>query len=495
MTSLLARFYPSSYGLAARIGLVLLLAVAISMGTSAIFIYIIEQNRDNLHTDDMASLADKILAAYRTIDDSAVGSRSAAASQAGTSSLRLEWPGLAPQRVDDRVAGPLKALQDWIQAGLHDSSRTVVVGFAKPPGMGDGPPPGPPPEEGGPGPAPPGGPPSGDLGQLFEHGGLGPGLPPIHVSMRLSDGSWLAIQVTNWAKSRIRLYDFLSRVIPIALICVLLFIGLVLGFTRPLVRLGAAAERLGIEGDVSLLQESGAPEMRLAARAFNGMQLRLKRLIDDRTQMLAAISHDLKTPLTRLRLRAEFVEDAGLQEKMLGDLAEMEAIVASTLAFARSDARGEPRETIDLADLLQSLAEARADCGSAVDYEGPAHLTAPARPVALRRALGNLIDNGIKYGQAAHLKLRREGDQAVIEVEDEGPGIPPDQQELVFRPYFRLEGSRSRETGGVGLGLTIARAAIRAEGGDVVLANRPVRGLRVTVYLPLGRASGGGQAG
>jgi signal transduction histidine kinase len=493
MTTLLTRLYPSSYGLAARIGLVLLLAVAISVGTSATFIYIIEQNRDNLAADDMGPLVEKIVAAYRDIDDAAVGRRSAAAAQAGSPSLHLEWPALAPQRIDDRGAGLLKALQDRIQADLHDSSRTVVVNLATPRGFGDGPPPGPPPESGGQGPAPPGGQPAGGLGQMFPQGGFGPGPPPLQVSMRLGDGSWLAIQVTNSAKSRIRLYDFLSRVIPIALICVLLFIGLVLGFTRPLVRLGAAAERLGIEDDVSLLQETGAPEMRLAARAFNRMQLRLKRLIDDRTQMLAAISHDLKTPLTRLRLRAEFIEDAGLQEKMLADLAEMEAIVASTLAFARSDARGEPRETIDLADLLQSLAEARSDCGSAVDYEGPAHLTAPARPVALRRALGNLIDNAIKYGQVAHLKLRREGDRAVIEVEDEGPGIPPDQQELVFRPYFRLEGSRSRETGGVGLGLTIARAVIRAEGGDVALANRPLRGLRATVTLPLGLAAAGSQ--
>jgi signal transduction histidine kinase len=166
----------------------------------------------------------------------------------------------------------------------------------------------------------------------------------------------------------------------------------------------------------------------------------------------------------------------------------MEAIVASTLAFARSDARSEGSEAVDLADMLQSLAESRADSGAQVGYEGPAHLTIRARPVALRRALSNLIDNAIKYGTSAHIALRLEERQAVVEIADEGPGIAAEQMELVFRPYSRLEGSRSRETGGVGLGLSIARAVIRAEGGEIALANRPEGGLcaRVTLPLPTG---------
>ena len=159
-------------------------------------------------------------------------------------------------------------------------------------------------------------------------------------------------------------YDLLSRVIPVSLVCISLFIGLVAGFIRPLARLGAAAERLGRDEIIPLLAENGAAEMRAAARAFNQMQLRIKRLIDDRTLMLAALSHDLKTPLTRLRLRAEFVDDTDLQEMILTDLEEMKAIVDSTLAFARGEAQGEPREAMDLADLLQSLAELRADCGA-----------------------------------------------------------------------------------------------------------------------------------
>src|SRR5262249_25438672 len=198
-----------------------------------------------------------------------------------------------------------------------------------------------------------------------------------------------------------------------------------------------------------------------------------------------ALSHDLKTPLTRLRLRAEFVDDPALQEKMLADLADMEAIVASTLAFARSDARSEAREAVDLAVMLQSLLEAHGDSGTLAHHDGPTHLTVRARPVALRRALGNLIDNAIKYGGSARVALGIDSGQAVVTIEDEGPGIPLDQAELVFRPYYRLEGSRSRETGGVGLGLSIARAAIRAEGGDITLSNCAERGLQVRVMLPL----------
>jgi signal transduction histidine kinase len=312
--------------------------------------------------------------------------------------------------------------------------------------------------------------------------------PPIRVSMQLGDGSWLAIEASEWWTLPFPLIEFLVRVVPISAVCLLLSLGVIRGFMRPITRLAAAAERLGIEGNVSMLQETGAPEMRAAARAFNEMQLRLRRLIDDRTQMLAAISHDLKTPITRLRLRAEFIEEPALQEKMLADLAEMEAIVASTLAFARSDARSEGSEAVDLADMLQSLAEARADSGALVGYEGPAHLTVKARPVALRRALSNLIDNAIKYGTSAHVALRIEDRQAVVEIDDEGPGIATDQMELVFRPYYRLEGSRSRETGGVGLGLSIARAVIRAEGGEIALTNRAEGGLRASVTLPLGTA-------
>ena len=504
MKSKLARFYPSSLGLAARIGFILIGAVVLSIGISTAFIFIVGEGRNHMPVIPAESLAEKILAVYRRIDATPAGARDAASLQAEAPILRIDWPATSHQLARTPPAGYLRDLRTFLLLGLHNPTRGVAVGVSFPPGFGEGPPPGEPPEgqpaEGQPSGPPPGPPPSdsGPAGELIQGAVVQGGFarnrfavigPPIRVSMELGDGSWLSLEASEWRTLPFPLIDFLVRVVPISTVCLLLSLWVIRGFMRPITRLAAAADRLGIDGDVSMLQETGAPEMRAAARAFNEMQLRLRRLIDDRTQMLAAISHDLKTPITRLRLRAEFIEEPALQEKMLADLAEMEAIVASTLAFARSDARSEGSEAVDLADMLQSLAESRADSGAAVGYQGPAHLTIRARPVALRRALSNLIDNAIKYGTSAQIALRLEERQAVVEIADEGPGIAAEQMELVFRPYYRLEGSRSRETGGVGLGLSIARAVILAEGGEIALANRPEGGLCARVTLPLPTAA------
>ena len=504
MKSKLARFYPSSLGLAARIGFILIGAVVLSIGISTAFIFIVGEGRNHMPVIPAQTLAEKILAAYRRIDTTPAGARDAASLQAEAPILRIDWPATSHPLARTPPPGYLRDLRTLILLGLHDPTRGVAVGVSFPPGFGEGPPPGEPPEgqpgegqagDGQPSGPPPGPPPdSAPAGELIQGAVVQGGFarnrfavigPPIRVSMELGDGSWLSLEASEWRTLPFPLIDFLIRVVPISTVCLLLSLWVIRGFMRPITRLAAAAERLGIDGDVSMLQETGAPEMRAAARAFNEMQLRLRRLIDDRTQMLAAISHDLKTPITRLRLRAEFIEEPALQEKMLADLAEMEAIVASTLAFARSDARSEGSEAVDLADMLQSLAESHADSGAQVGYEGPAHLTIGARPVALRRALGNLIDNAIKYGTSANIALRLEERHAVVEIADEGPGIAAEQLELVFRPYYRLEGSRSRETGGVGLGLSIARAVIRAEGGEIALTNRPEGGLCARVTLPL----------
>jgi signal transduction histidine kinase len=522
MNARLARFYPSSFGLAARIGLILVGAVVLSIGISTAFIFIVGEGEGHLPVISAETLADKILEAYRRIDSAPAPERAAAVADLSAPIRRIDWPVPPPPPGSDILPRYLRDLRDFLRKGLNDPRREVSleVGLPRefeigpPPGLpppnqpggggsggGQPPPPqmpgsqqtlslppGPPPGEGGPeiGFVRSGGPDTGFIQGGFVRGGLRVFGPLVRVSIQLGDGSWMAIEASQIRSLPFPLIDFLVRVVPISAVCLLLALFVIRGFMRPITRLAAAAERLGIEGSVSMLEEAGAPEMRAAARAFNAMQLRLRRLIDDRTQMLAAISHDLKTPITRLRLRAEFIEDPALQEKMLADLAEMEAIVASTLAFARSDARSESRDSVDLADMLQSLVEARADSGAVAAYEGPAHLTVKARPVALRRALGNLIDNAIKYGASARIALKTEEHQAVVEIEDEGPGIPEDQLELVFRPYYRLESSRSRETGGVGLGLSIARAVIRADGGEVALENRSNGGLKARITLPLG---------
>jgi signal transduction histidine kinase len=228
--------------------------------------------------------------------------------------------------------------------------------------------------------------------------------------------------------------------------------------------------------------------VRRATRAFNTMQTRVKRYIQDRTQMLAAISHDLRTPITRLRLRAEFVDDDEQRGKMMNDLNEMEAMIAETLVFARDDAANEPASHIDVAAVVANLCGELRFSGREVTYTGLDSFEFLTRPLAFKRAINNLVDNALKYGRTAHVTLAPTASELRIYVDDTGSGIPLHEMDRVFQPFVRLETSRSRETGGAGLGLTIARNAIRSMGGDVELANRPEGGLRVTVILPIAGA-------
>jgi signal transduction histidine kinase len=211
--------------------------------------------------------------------------------------------------------------------------------------------------------------------------------------------------------------------------------------------------------------------------------------VEDRTFLLTAIGHDLRTPITRLKLRAEYMEDDEQRLKMLADLDEMESMVASTLAFGRDITTTEPVNRIDLASLLQTLLDEASDGApeksDALSYTGPEHLTINARPLSLKRALMNLIGNALKYGDAARLSLVQTSPANIqIDIEDDGPGISPQDAALVFEPFRRLETSRNRETGGSGLGLSIAQNIIRAHGGEISLQNLPNQGLRARVTLP-----------
>ncbi|MBU6426067.1 MAG: ATP-binding protein [Rhodospirillales bacterium] len=258
----------------------------------------------------------------------------------------------------------------------------------------------------------------------------------------------------------------------------------------PVKTLAAAAELFGRDVvNAKPLPEEGPSEIVTAARAFNTMAARIRRFVEDRTFLLTAIGHDLRTPITRLKLRAEYMEDDEQRAKMLADLDEMEAMVAATLAFGKDVTTTEPLARIDLASLLRTILDETADidpdCAAAVDYQGPEHMPVSARPLALKRALSNLIGNAVKYGDAARVILHAPvKGQVRIDIEDDGPGIPPEEMERVFEPFRRLETSRNRETGGSGLGLSIARNIVRAHGGDISLANEE-KGLRVTVTLPV----------
>lgn len=304
-------------------------------------------------------------------------------------------------------------------------------------------------------------------------------IPEIRVSVQIDDGSWLNFVIPHQHPEPLWRPAFFAPLGAGLLVVLVLSVLAVRRAALPLTQLTEAAERLGRDVTAPPIPESGPREVRAAAQAFNQMQARLRRFIDDRTQMFAAISHDLRTPITRLKLRAEFVDDDEQREKMLSDLDEMEAMISSSLAFARDDSAREPRRPVDLVVILRQLAE-----DFEVPLKAPDSLVVNIGEIGLRRALSNLVDNAIKYAVPPRLTADYVNGQVRIVVEDDGPGIPEDELERVFTPFYRLETSRNRATGGTGLGLAIARSVLRAHGGDVTLANRKDGGLRVVVSFP-----------
>lgn len=256
--------------------------------------------------------------------------------------------------------------------------------------------------------------------------------------------------------------------------------------TAPLRAFSEAAETLGKERSAPPLPERGPAELQRAARSFNRMQEQVKRFIDARTRTLAAVSHDLRTPITRLRLRVEAaVEDPEEQRKMLRDLDRMDAMIASALSFLRDDQRDEPVVSVDIASLLQAVCDEFADVGYDVTYAGAANFPLRCRPDLLRRAVTNLVENATKYASTTTVTLRRDGSgSAVIRVDDDGPGIPGPDKERAFDPFFRLDPERGTETGGFGLGLSIAKTIFELHDGEIRLADLTPTGLRVEVALP-----------
>jgi signal transduction histidine kinase len=254
--------------------------------------------------------------------------------------------------------------------------------------------------------------------------------------------------------------------------------------TRPMQRLAEAADAFGRDLDTPPLQVAGPSETRLAAEAFNRMQERLRRLIAERSRALAAVSHDLRTPLTRMRLRAELVEDEALRTEINADIDVMQAMVEATLDYLRGLRENEPIQTIEIEALLASLVADEQALGRPVALGDVRAAPYPGRLSALKRAIANLVDNAVKYGREAELSVIDSSTELRVIVEDRGPGIAEADLERVVEPYVRLEASRSRETGGVGLGLAIARDAARLHGGDLLLENRSGGGLRALLLLP-----------
>jgi two-component system, OmpR family, sensor kinase len=305
------------------------------------------------------------------------------------------------------------------------------------------------------------------------------------VSMRLSDGTWVNASSGVYHAPGGGLKSALLSTILMALAVVPVGIWLLRLAIRPLRVFSEAADRLGRDVHAPPIPESGPAEVAQTARTFNDMQRKIGKLLADRTTMLAAVSHDLRTPLTRLRLRAELVDDVEQQAKIVADIVEMEAMVDSTLAFFRDDAVAEAKRPIEFASFVRTVVNEWADFGHEVVLLDCVPCAIEGRPVALKRALVNLIENATKYGDRARVSLVRLTDEAVLTIDDDGPGVPRERLEDVFEPFVRLETSRSRTTGGVGLGLALARGVVRSHGGSVALENLDGRGLRATVRLPL----------
>jgi signal transduction histidine kinase len=305
------------------------------------------------------------------------------------------------------------------------------------------------------------------------------------IDVRLRDGEQLRLSVLPPRSSLIAGKTDFSTIIGLFLVSIAFLAYLVARMTtRPLKQLAQAAKDLGNDINHPPLELSGASEIRQASAAFNAMQARIRQYIFQRTQMLAAITHDLQTPLTRLRLRLEKVADPELQERLVGDLSAMQAMVREGLDLARSMDTTETMKALDFDSLLDSVCSDASDAGQQVVLNGRAAMAVMGRTMGLRRCLVNLIDNAVKYGHEAVVTVERMAGAARIRIRDTGPGIATAEQARVFEPFYRVESSRSRESGGTGLGLTIARNIAEQHGGSIALANHPDGGLEVTLVLP-----------
>lgn len=257
--------------------------------------------------------------------------------------------------------------------------------------------------------------------------------------------------------------------------------------SKPIQRMAKSAHELGKNLDTPPIDESSGPtEVRQASAVFNQMQSRLKKQLEERNRFLAAVSHDLRTPLTRLKLRAEKVDQQELKSSIQSDINEMVTMVDAALGYLRNNEQAEAMRLLDVGALVNSLAEDAKECGDVVTVSGNAG-PIKLQPLAIRRCLNNLIENAVRYGETADIHIGETESAVVISIHDSGPGIPEDKLEAVLDPFFRLEVSRNRHTGGVGLGLSIANDIARKHGGSLVLRNAPKGGLIATLSLPIRR--------
>ncbi|RAK57481.1 ATP-binding protein [Phenylobacterium deserti] len=433
-------------GLIGRATLVLMCAVLIEFLGSSILYERVEIHASR--TEQAHRMAEQLVTAVRVLDTAPMENRSALASTLGAGKVQVVWKGLPslPPDPQNRFSARLRnSMAGWEPALASSGLR---VGLAKS---------------------------SGVLGKTR-----------IVAAARLSDGTWVAVasdlRTSFWAV-------VVGGLTSAAILCagVLGTAALLLrSMGAPLRTLAHAAEAIG-EGRQVDVPEEGAGDLRHVARAFNTMQRRISELLATRMQALAAVSHDLRTPLARLRLRAGMVKDVGTRAALEQDLDEMSEMLDSLLAYLSGRHESEAARLTDVAAICLTLVDAAEDAGDLATYAGPDHLLATVRPTAIKRALDNLIQNAIIYAGRADVRLEAGPGELTIAVEDDGPGIPEEQLSRVTEAFHRLDAARARNTTGLGLGLSIVRDVAEREGGRLTLSNRPQGGLRAALTLPLNR--------
>ena len=389
--------------------------------------------------------------------------RDRAAHALSTLTLEVHWAHVAPTIDNPEPDAMCRSLSERLKKLLPRNSSALIVGYVPHSDhrQGDG---------------------SAVSNQISN---LGDSSYNLQISARLDDGSWLWF--LSYVPGTAPYISWSALLVPLYM-CVAIILIAVLSLrwvTRPLRLFADAAGKFNIDAEAQKVPEFGPVELRTASRAMNSMLERIQLLVRERTAALAALSHDLRTPITRIQLRNELTEDDTLRTATEADLAEMNEMIQSTLEYLRVGAGNMPRRAIDIGAMLHTICDEQADIGHDVALNAPPGILMSGSPNIIKRALTNVIANACKYGEKVKVDLTTTGGHMQVTVRDEGPGIPEQDLERVFEPFYRVESSRSRTTGGTGLGLTIARKVIEGHGGLVTLTNRPTGGLEVVVSMPL----------
>jgi two-component system, OmpR family, osmolarity sensor histidine kinase EnvZ len=428
-----------SVGLLGRLLVILLLTVGVEFAVST---WLYERSSRVLIQDDEAHrLAEHLVIARKLISERNWSSRPAMAERLSTNRYDIHWTGSTelPPAVASDLDAMRKKVIDWEPALADSDLRLRVVASGRD--------------------------------------------PLLFGSFRLPDQTWIRFRAAApTSRGDLAFHRILVALAPAAL---LLLVGALLfrHTLQPMGMLARGAERVGRGGSM-MLPESGPREVRRVIRAFNTMQARIHRLIADRTQALAAVGHDLRTPLARMQLRTDAIDDPGLRSAFSGDVAEMEGMVGSLLAYLGGESDPEKPVRTDVAVMAATIVDDASDRGGDVTYLGDDHLEASVRPIGLKRAIANLVENGLHYGETVRVWVAEEDGLLTIRIDDDGPGIPPDRMEEVLRPFARLDTARARNTKGLGLGLAIVSRAAEQEGGTLALLNRETGGLRAELRLP-----------